>query len=233
MKRYFVVMIILFLSVSATILTLAEYNPYKVSDYAYEHRITDHEGDDPFEYERVSQNVYDVDGPRRDQSGVYDRYYESVLWSQSTVDVSQYYNDSHHVSCSTTVGYNRGAQTTFGSYYAEAILYHAVQKGLTLDPNYHQRTFDNTNPDLNSTFSGYFRDWAFAFGSFTDEMDPIASLEFCSTFGRVRAPVTEILDAGGPIENLAIPENMRSRTVTYNATSRASVNSEWIDVTIW
>jgi len=72
MKRYFVVMIIFSLVVSVTIFTLAEYNHYNVRDYAYEYRKTDHEGDDPFEYEWVSQNVYDVDGPGRDQSGVYD-----------------------------------------------------------------------------------------------------------------------------------------------------------------
>ena len=205
MKRFFAILIIVILAIGATIFTLASDN----RDHANEYRMTDHDGDDPFEYEWVDQDIYDVDGPGLDNSGSYDIYDEAILWSSSSSGASQYYEEPHSVSCSTTVGYNPSG-FALGPYRMSAYLYHGVQKGLTLVSTEHQRTSD-PGPS-NATFTQAFSDTAYAYGSFEEEFDPLASLEFCVTSGTI---------------------STNFKGVFYGASSRASVPSAATDITTW
>ena len=155
MNRLLVVLITaLIISTATAIFALRGPNDYgdrKNRDAMYEHRMTDWDEDDPFDYEWVSQGGEDSDGP---------------LYSNSYNYASQYYEDVYQTSASTNFGCNEDG--FLGEFNASAsVLGFESQLGLTLDKFY------PSTPYARGSYNESFSRAVWSYADFTPETDPL------------------------------------------------------------
>jgi len=149
-------LILAFLIVSGTsaIFALRGPNDYGDTinrDYQTEERMTDHEGDDPFDYEWVLQSGGDSDGP---------------LWSDSSLYASQYYEEPFYATAGTSFRCSEDGYS--GEYSASATIFgFASQLGITMIMDTLSGTL-GTIGSFNEAFS--MSVWQGA--SFVEETDP-------------------------------------------------------------
>ena len=180
MNRLFVVLIITFFICTTTVIfALRGPNDYGDSinrDAMQEHRMTDHEHNDPFMYEWVSQTGQDSDGPLYSYSGVY---------------AEQYSLENYYTSAWTTLGCTENGFV--GRYNTSAsVLGFGTQFGLVLVRSHANKPF------AIGSYNEKFSRSPVMSAEWTPQSDPEIINDYLRQYGNSRGEVKVLNNLGDP-----------------------------------